>query len=58
MLTRDQVRLLRADNVCSGQAPGFDVLGIDPVACEVILPTYLTRFRRATARGRVQRSGA
>jgi NADH dehydrogenase len=57
MLTRDQVRLLRADSVPSGQAPGLAALGIEPTACEVVLPTYLGRFRRAPARGRVQRSG-
>lgn len=45
MITRDQVRNLRHDNVVSGDHPGFADLGIDPVAMEVILPDYLWRFR-------------
>ncbi len=45
-LTRDQVRLLRADNVVSQGALGLGALGIEPTAAEVILPTYLDRYRR------------
>jgi uncharacterized protein YbjT (DUF2867 family) len=45
-LTRDQVRLLRTDNVVSEGALGLAALGIEPTACEVILPTYLDRYRR------------
>jgi uncharacterized protein YbjT (DUF2867 family) len=45
-LTRDQVRLLRADSVPSGALPGLDALGITPTALELVLPTYLDRFRR------------
>jgi NADH dehydrogenase len=45
-LTRDQARLLRRDNVVSEGAPGLGTLGIEATACEVILPTYLDRFRR------------
>ena len=45
-LTRDQAKLLRADNVVSEDAPGLADLGIAPTACEIILPTYLDRFRR------------
>jgi NADH dehydrogenase len=44
MLTRDQARQLRRDNVASGD--GFDALGIRPTAMDVILPDYLDRFRR------------
>lgn len=47
MLTPDQVRLMRRDNVVSGTQPGFDALGIAPTAAEAILPTYLSRYRRA-----------
>ena len=44
-LTRDQVALLRRDNVASPDALGFKDLGITELAtCEVILPTYLSRF--------------
>ena len=45
-LTADQAKLLRTDNVVSGDAPGLAELGIAPTACEIILPTYLDRFRR------------
>lgn len=45
MLTRDQAKLLRQDNVAQG-LPGLAELGIEPTACEVILPTYLDRYRK------------
>ncbi|MCZ6745085.1 MAG: NAD-dependent epimerase/dehydratase family protein, partial [Alphaproteobacteria bacterium] len=45
-LTGDQAKLLRYDNVVSGDLPGLADLGITPTACEIILPTYLDRFRR------------
>ena len=45
-LTRDQVALLKSDNVVGGDLPTFKDLGIVPTAAEVILPTYLDRFRR------------
>lgn len=45
MVTRDQVRNLRNDNVVSEGAKGFADLGIDPVALESVLPDYLWRFR-------------
>ncbi len=52
ILTRDQVKLLKRDNVVSGDAPGFKELGIEPVAAEAVLPTYLHRFRPSRGRGR------
>jgi NADH dehydrogenase len=45
-LTRDQVALLKSDNVLSGRFPGLADLGIRPTAAELILPTYLDRFRK------------
>lgn len=45
-LTRDQVRLLKTDNVVSPGALGLGDLGIEPEPLEAILPTYLWRFRR------------
>ncbi len=45
MVTRDQVKMLKADNVVSGDAQGFDALGIVPVSMEAVLPEYLWRFR-------------
>lgn len=44
-LTRDQVRLLRHDNVVSEGARTLGDLGLTPTAIEVILPTYLARHR-------------
>jgi NADH dehydrogenase len=44
-LTRDQVRLLGHDNVVAPGALTLADLGIAPVAPEIILPTYLDRFR-------------
>jgi NADH dehydrogenase len=44
-LTRDQVRMLRHDNVVTEGALTLADLGIAPTAAEVILPTYLDRYR-------------
>ena len=44
-LTRDQVDLLVHDNVVRGGASTLADLGIVPTAAEIILPTYLDRFR-------------
>jgi uncharacterized protein YbjT (DUF2867 family) len=45
ILTRDQLRNLRRDNVVSEGAMGFDTLGISPIAAEAVMPEYLYRFR-------------
>ncbi len=45
ILTKDQLKLLRVDNVVSGDVPGFEALGIKPLAPEAILADYLWRFR-------------
>ena len=45
-LTRDQVRLLRHDNVVSEGARTLADLGIEATAIELVLPTYLERHRR------------
>ncbi len=45
-LTRDQVLLLKQDNVVNKEALGFDALGIQPQAIEAVLPTYLDQYRR------------
>jgi uncharacterized protein YbjT (DUF2867 family) len=45
MITRDQVKNLRRDNVVSTNAQGFEALGIVPVPMTAVLPEYLWRFR-------------
>lgn len=47
LLTRDQVRTLRYDNVPSGaeRVRTFTDLGISPVASGAVIPEYLWRFR-------------
>ncbi|MFT6105208.1 MAG: NADH dehydrogenase [Paracoccaceae bacterium] len=47
MVTRDQVKNLRKDNVVGAQALGFAALGIVPTPMEAVLPEYLWRFRPA-----------
>ena len=43
VLTRDQVRLLKKDNVAT--PPGLDELGITPASVEAVVPSYLWRYR-------------
>jgi NADH dehydrogenase len=45
VLTRDQVKSLRQDNVVAPDAKGFAGLGIVPVSMESVLPEYLWRYR-------------
>jgi uncharacterized protein YbjT (DUF2867 family) len=45
-LTPDQVELLKRDNVVSSGAMTLASLDISPTPAEIILPTYLDRFRR------------
>lgn len=45
ILTRDQVRMLRHDNIVSGGARGLTDLGIKPMPYEAVAPDYLWRFR-------------
>ena len=49
-LTRDQVRLLRHDNVVNAARPGLRELGIDPTPVEGTVESYLFRFRRGGLR--------
>lgn len=45
-LTRDQVKLLKGDNVVAPGAPTLKDLGIAATAVEAVLPTYMDRYRR------------
>lgn len=58
-ITLDQVRMLKFDNVVSEDAKRdkrtLEGLGISPTALEVVLPTYLVRFRE---RGEFTHAGA
>lgn len=47
ILTKDQVRSLRSDNVVAEGARGLADLGIKPTAMGAVLPDYLWRFRPA-----------
>jgi len=40
-ITRDQIALMRQDNVADPELPGFAELGLEPAAVEDILPRYL-----------------
>jgi uncharacterized protein YbjT (DUF2867 family) len=53
LLTRDQVELLKSDNVVGDDAAGLADLGIEATPCDIVLPTYLDRFRPG---GRYNRS--
>jgi NADH dehydrogenase len=62
VLTMDQVRMLKSDNVVSPGARGFRELGIEPHSIEAIVPSYLWRYRPkgqfdrlATGRAEAQR---
>lgn len=45
LLTRDQVQLLKRDNVVNGASLTFDHLAIKPTNLESVLPGYLERYR-------------
>ncbi|WP_137700968.1 complex I NDUFA9 subunit family protein [Marimonas lutisalis] len=45
LITRDQVKQLRNDNIVAEGAKGFADLGIEPVAAEAVIDSYLWRFR-------------
>jgi NADH dehydrogenase len=53
-LTRDQVELLKSDNVVSPGALTLADLGIEPTAVETIVPTYLDKFHIGGKFGRMK----
>jgi uncharacterized protein YbjT (DUF2867 family) len=50
LLTRDQVELLKRDNVVSPGSTGLEALGVAPTPIELIVPQYLARYRAEPAR--------
>lgn len=45
VITLDQLRMFKVDNVVSDEASGLSDLGITPTLLEAILPTYLHQYR-------------
>jgi NADH dehydrogenase len=45
LLTMDQIKLLKSDNVVAPTAAGLADLGITPTSVEAVIPSYLWRFR-------------
>lgn len=45
LLTRDQVELLKTDNILDGSCPGLKELGITPTSVEAVLPAMLAYYR-------------
>ena len=41
LLTEDQLEILKSDNICSNQYPGFKELGISTRTVETVLPNYI-----------------
>ena len=44
-LTRDQIELLKTDNVVTGETPTLSDLGVTPTPIELVVPEYLARYR-------------
>lgn len=53
-LTRDQVKLLRTDNVVEPAALTLSDLGIQPTLLELIAPNYLRRYRPSALQSQVR----
>lgn len=49
-LTRDQLELLKSDNVVAEDALTLDDLGIEPMPIEMVVPSYLARHRVPTGK--------
>ncbi|MDO1557878.1 complex I NDUFA9 subunit family protein [Brevundimonas sp. 2R-24] len=45
-LTRDQVELLKTDNVAADGAPGLEAIGVRPTGLEAVAESYLWRYRQ------------
>jgi len=53
-LTRDQIELLKTDNVVGDDMPNLADLDLAPTPIEMIAPTYLTRHRIASGSDRAE----
>lgn len=58
ILTRDQLKNLRHDNVVSDSALGFADLGIEPATLDSVLPDYLWKFRPSGQYDDIQNSAS
>lgn len=58
LLTRDQVRMLRHDNVVAPGAKGFADLGMTPIAMEAVLKSYLYSYRPSGQYDEIKESAA
>jgi uncharacterized protein YbjT (DUF2867 family) len=56
LLTPDQVKLLRRDNIVAGDALDLASLGITPTPLDMVVPNYLVRFRAGGQRQPVFRT--
>ncbi|WP_158965122.1 complex I NDUFA9 subunit family protein [Chachezhania sediminis] len=56
VLTRDQLRMLKSDNVVAEGARGFADLGIEPTAMDAVLPEYMWVYRPAGQFNDIQQS--
>ncbi len=45
-LTVAQVNSFQFDNICGSDVENFEDLGIEPKGLDIVLPTYLTRYRK------------
>lgn len=52
ILTRDQVESLKTDNIRNSSSYGLEHLGIMPTEMDVILPEYLSRYKKGGARAK------
>lgn len=49
-LTRDQIELLKTDNVVGAEALTLEDLGVSPTPIEMVAPAYLERYRTSPSR--------